>query len=359
MTRTRYESLCPVREGFQRAFVESFEDLGQVERAAYELSRNHPVDHVIAPTEKSVVAAGWIRTLLGVPGPGVEQSFCSAHKRAMKHRLREHGIAVADFEQVGSVEAIPQAAGRLRWPVVVKPVLGSGAKATHRLASEGDYERLVDSGALDALARRGLPIQVERLVPLRAEYHCDGIVRDGEVRRQAVARYVVPPLDVQRSFLGSYLVDSAGSFAGEVLDLHAKVVAALGLVDGVTHMEVFDTEAGPVVGEVAIRPGGVGIARCWHHAFGIDMWDEFVRAALGEPHLPPPPARPGVLHGWLQLPAPDHLPRLAAQVRGVIEVRSPAPTAGPGFAEVYFAGPDAAALQEIENRLCELAGHRR
>lgn len=357
ITRQKYAPLYSRQAGFDTAFVDSFEDLGQVERAAFQLARSGPVDRVIAPTEKSIVAAGWIRTLLGIPGPTVEQSLCCAHKWAMKRRLREHGLPVTDFTQVGSLDAIPAAARALGWPVIVKPVLGSGARATHLLASETDYAARRSAKELDALAGRGLPIQVERLVRLRGEYHCDGVVRDGVIRQAAVARYFTPPLDADASFIGSYLVDQTGPFARRVAGLHAKVVAALGLADAVTHLEVFDTEDGPVVGEVAIRPGGMGIARTWQHAFGVDLWEEFVRAALGEPYLPARPAPQDSLRGWLQLSAANGAAGRAAAIPGVGEVLSPAP-AGPGFIEVHFTAAGEGAMRKLSKRLGELAGRR-
>ncbi|HEX4788686.1 MAG TPA: ATP-grasp domain-containing protein [Actinospica sp.] len=352
ITRPVYAALYPESAGFDTAFVDSFEDLGQIERAAYELARRGPIEHVLAPTEKSVVAAGWIRTLLGVrPGPTVEQSLYAAHKWVMKRRLRECGLPVTDFAQAGSIDVIAEAAESVGWPVIVKPVFGSGAKCTHRLDSAAHLAAATAAGELDALAARGLPIQVERLVRLRGEYHCDGIVRDGEIRRAAVARYFVPPLATDHTYVGSHFVDQHGPFARRVLELHARVVEALGLVDGVTHLEVFETAEGPLIGEVAIRPGGIGIARSWHHAFGIDMWDEFVAAALGEPYRAPakPAEAPGV-RGWLQLVADPGLAERIRTMPNIVEVLDPSPSA-PGHLEVHFTAPGEDALTEFAEQL--------
>lgn len=356
MTRPKYAALYPEAGGFDVVFVDSFEDLGQVERAAYELARRGPIEHVLAPTEKSVVAAGWIRTVLGLPGPAVEQSMWSAHKSAMKRRLRECGVPVTDFAQVGSVQQIPGAARQLGWPVVVKPVFGSGATSTHLLASEEDYAASAADGRLATLTARGLPVQVERLVRLRGEYHCDGIVRAGRIRQAAVARYFTPPLDAEPSFIGSYLVNQDAPFARQVLRLHASVVGALSLTDGVTHMEAFDTADGPLVGEVAIRPGGMGVARNWHHAFGTDTWEQFVRAGLGEPYVPAGAARQdsGRLHGWLQLSGGDATAARAVSLPGVIEALSPSP-AGSGYAEVHFTAPDDRSMLMMSEELRALS----
>ncbi|MFI0982530.1 acetyl-CoA carboxylase biotin carboxylase subunit family protein [Streptomyces sp. NPDC021093] len=349
ITRKAYAGLYAAQE---TAFVDSFEDLSQVERAAYDLVRSGPFGHVVAATEKSIVAAGLVRSLLGLPGPTFDQSLWAAHKHAMKSRLRSAGLPVADFGQAATVDAIPQVANRLGWPVVVKPVFGSGSRCTHRLDSQEEFDARLRAGGLQDLAARRVPVQVERMVHFRNEYHCDGVVRGGRVRVAAVSRYGTPPLHTPSAYNSSHLVDQDSPFAKDVLAVHARTVEALELSDGVTHLEVFETDAGPVVGEVAVRPGGLGIARTWWHAFGIDLWEEFTRAALDEPsQLSLRPQQRAV--GRIQLPDHDGLLDRVLSLHGVIEALPPA-RSGTGHIEVHYAAADAAAAAQLNHRLFSL-----
>lgn len=201
LTRERYVSF---HEGLETAVVENFEDLTQVGTAAYELAASGPVDHVVAATEKSIVAASLIRSLLGVPGLSFDQALWTSHKRAMKDRLRTAGLPTADFSQVATVADIPSAAERIGWPVVVKPVFGSGSRSTHRLSSSRNFAVKLRSGALDDLAARGVPVLVEEQLRVLDEYHCDGLVHGGEIVSAAVSRYFDPPLDAPGNLQGSH-----------------------------------------------------------------------------------------------------------------------------------------------------------
>ncbi|WP_051828136.1 ATP-grasp domain-containing protein [Streptomyces bicolor] len=337
------------------AYVDSFADLTQVERAAYELAASGPVDHVIAATEKSVVAGGLVRTLLGVDGPGVDQSLWATHKRAMKDRLRAAGLPVTDYAQAATVDDVPRAARRTGWPVVIKPVFGAASKSTHRVASPEEFAERHRADAFADVADRRLPVQVERLVEFTHEYHCDGVVQDGEVARAAVSRYFLPPPVTTPSLNSGYVADQTDPFAQQVLALHHEVVAALGLPAGVTHLEVFRTAAGPVIGEVAIRPGGMGISRMWWHAFGVDLWEEFVRVSTGErPSRPAGPPRSGIV-GRTRLPALPGLRESVAALPGVLEVLTPEECASPGHLEAYLTAADEASAEAFIARLHTMA----
>lgn len=329
------------------ALVDSFADLTQVQRAAHELAAHGPVDHVIAATEKSVVAAGLVRGLLGVPGPGFDLSLSSAHKRAMKDVLRAAGLPVAKHAQAATISDVPRAALRTGWPVVIKPVFGVNAMHTFRvdtLEELGEHHR---AGTFADLEDLRLPIQVERAVYFSHEYHCDGVVQGGGVTHVGLSRYSTPPLGTSPYFDSGYVADQAEPFSLEVFDLHRRVVAALGLEDGVTHLEVFRTTDGPVVGEVAIRPGGCGISRLVWHAFGFDPWEELVRVSLGE--APTQPGREPLPHvvGRTRLPAVDGLLEQVAAFPGVIEVLDPEGCGSPGCLEVFFETPDEAAAEAL------------
>ncbi|MDF9817060.1 ATP-grasp domain-containing protein [Streptomyces sp. SPB162] len=352
MTRKVYADLY---RGLEVAYVDDFADLTQVEQAAYDLAAHGPLDHVVAATEKSVPAAGLVRSLLGVPGPGFGPSLWGAHKRAMKDRLLAAGLPVTDYAQAATVDDVPRAAEHTGWPVMIKPVFGAASKCTYRVDSPEEFGERHGAGDFADLADRRLPVQVERLVRFTHEYHCDGVVHAGEVARAAVSRYFLPPLRVAPHLKSGYVADQTDPFSREVLDLHRRVVAALGLPFGVTHLEVFRTGTGPVIGEVAIRPGGAGISRMWWHAFGVDLWEEFVRVSTGEPPSRPDRAPRPDTTGRSRLPALPGLRERVLALPGVLEVLTPEECASPGHLEAYFTCADETAAEAFIGRLHETA----
>ncbi len=352
MTRKVYADLYRDHE---TAYVDSFADLTQVEQAAYELAAHGPVDHVIAATEKSVVAAGLVRALLGVPGPGVDQSLWATHKRAMKDRLRAAGLPVTDYAQAATLSDVPRAAERTGWPIMIKPVFGAASKCTYRVDSEEEFRERHGSGDFADLAAGRLPIQVERLVRFTHEYHCDGVVHEGEVAHAAVSRYYLPPLRITPNLNSGYVADQKDEFSQKVLSLHHQVVATLALPAGVTHLEIFRTEAGPVIGEVAVRPGGMGISRMWWHAFGLDLWEEFARVSTGEPPSHPPRTPHPATIGRTRLPALPGLRERVLSTPGVREVLTPEECASPSHLEAYFEAPDEGSAERVIADLHRLA----
>ncbi|GAB3885709.1 hypothetical protein GCM10029964_048810 [Kibdelosporangium lantanae] len=180
--------------------VDDVTDLLQVRDKVVELRRTRPVDHVIAPSERGLQPSGYLRSFLGLPGTGWETSNLFSNKYAMKRRLAEAGLPVAPFTDLPSLADLPSRADHLGWPVVVKPVLGAAARDTHVLADAASF------AALDApgLRTTRYPLILERFVDVEAEFHCDGVVQDGEVLFEPVSRYVLPPLRRRHQVSGSY-----------------------------------------------------------------------------------------------------------------------------------------------------------
>ncbi|MEU8779520.1 hypothetical protein [Streptomyces sp. NPDC048606] len=91
------------------------------------------------------------------------------------------------------------------------------------------------------------------------------------------------------------------------------------------------------------------------HARGVDLWDELLRAALGEPMSPPSHGpNPGIV-ARTQLPAAEGLVRKASALPGVLEARGP-DHGGTANLEVYFESPDEAGAESTRRQLRGIAG---
>ncbi|MEU5515734.1 hypothetical protein AB0H65_15150 [Streptomyces griseoaurantiacus] len=264
-------------------FVEDIADLTVVRRVALDLWARGPVDHVVAPSERSLPAGGYLRSFLGLPGIGFETANRFSNKAVMKAALGAAGLPVAPHRVIASLDGAPAAAAELGWPVVLKPALGTGSMNTFALASPAALEALLGSPEAEGLRRASCPLLVERFVEMEGEYHCDGVVSDGEVAFAAVQRYFMPLLGQTDAFTGSYLLPEDDPAVSAVRALHRATATALGLTDGVTHMEVFGTEEGFVIGEISCRPAGGGIVDAVRMKYGVDLWRVFMDTSLGRP----------------------------------------------------------------------------
>ncbi|MER5639473.1 ATP-grasp domain-containing protein [Kitasatospora sp. NPDC002227] len=280
ITSPNYRSFY--REGTDVTFVDNVEDLTQVRLAALEVRRRNAFEHVVSPSEYSLQAAGYVRSYFGVPGVGYETANAFSNKYVMKQRLRDAGLPVARFRPLAQLGDVAGAARELGWPVVVKPAIGGGSEDIFAVRSEEELAELLVSERTASLRNSPYPMLAEEFVDIETEFHCDGAVVGGEVRFASVSKYFTPLLQAVGKLVGSYTVPLDDPSAKEIHDLHAQVVAALGLRDGVTHLEVFKVAGGLLVGEISCRPGGGGIADLVAAHHGVDPWHVLIETSLGE-----------------------------------------------------------------------------
>lgn len=254
----------------------------QVKEAFGRIASGRKVDRLFTPFERHQAIGGYIRQLFGVPGRDFQTCLNFSSKLTMKQLYKDAGIPTADFAVANNISAIEQAADRVGFPVIVKPIIGGGAINVVALQNTDDAREFCQSDQrAQSLQALGLPILVEKLVQIDAEYHCDGVVVDGTPVFQAVSVYLEPLLSCDEARNGSTLLPHQHPDESEVKAFHEAAIGALNLVDGVTHLELFKTKEGWLCGEIAARVAGGGIPDAIRMRHGIDLWEVDTQIALG------------------------------------------------------------------------------
>ena len=223
-----------------------------------------------------------MRMLLGLPGISFEIANIMTNKFVMKQILAAAGVPVTPFRLLLSLNDMPLSVQHANWPLVLKPIFGTGSFGTHIFHSPKEAQKFLDSSRSNLLRASMVPFIIEEAVDYLWEFHCDGIVRDGEVIFATASRYFGSLLGLTGKPNGSCTIPSESADFHAILSLHRATVAATGLRNGVTHMEGYRTVNGHLVGEIACRPGGGGITDLVRAQYGIDLWDAFMRSSLGE-----------------------------------------------------------------------------
>ncbi|MFI6094748.1 ATP-grasp domain-containing protein [Lentzea sp. NPDC051213] len=260
--------------------VDSVRDTEQVRRAALEVLREREIDRVLAPFELGLPVAGYLRSYFGLPGMGYETANAFANKYVMKQRMAAAGLPTASFRIAYGLGGVAAKAEEIGWPVVVKPVIGGGSIDVVVLSDAEHLARFARSPEAGTVRALDVPLIVEEYVEMDGEYHCDGIVQDGEIRFVSPSLYFTPVLD-RVGNLGSFCLQEDHEDRAEIVALHARAVRALGLESGVTHMEIFRTPRGLIVGEIACRPGGGGVVGAIELQHGVDLWRALLLTSLG------------------------------------------------------------------------------
>src|SRR5262249_25163687 len=169
-------------------------------------------------------------------------------KRAMRERLAELGGPVPRGAPVSTVAEVAAFGDRLGWPVVLKAARGGyDGKGVWVLRTAAQAASIVDSG---------VPLIVEEHVRLRREL--SALVARSPFG-QGAAWPVVQTVQ-EGGICVRVLAPAPGlddDLAAQAQSLAMKVAAELGVV-GVLAVELFETGAGLVVNELAMRPHNSG-----------------------------------------------------------------------------------------------------
>ncbi|GEK22848.1 ATP-grasp domain-containing protein [Cellulomonas xylanilytica] len=261
--------------------VESIRDTTEVLRAVRRVSASRPVDRVVSPVEFGVATAGFLRSSLGIPGESFDVGLAFSDKFLMKRRLAEAGVRTARFTRVFDPADVGAAGDGLGWPVIVKPSVGALCMDVARIDGPDEAIAWATGPVGERLRADGMPVAVEQYVAMDQEFHVDAVVRAGEVLFATVSIYFAPLLGQIDDFDGSWIVPHDHPDHAEALALATRSVDALGLRDGIAHVELFRSADGFRVGEAACRPPGGGIVDAVRHQHGVDLWEAYWSVALG------------------------------------------------------------------------------
>ncbi|MFD6528745.1 acetyl-CoA carboxylase biotin carboxylase subunit family protein [Streptomyces sp. NPDC060184] len=238
--------------------------------------RNHPISRVIAVHERAVLLAAEMRSKFGLAGMDLDTATRFRDKVRMKDAVRAADAAtVPDFAPLDTVEDLE----KVDWSTgrkVIKSRTGLAAKDLYIVETLEEARRVV--GGLDL---SGSHYEVEEFVKGQI-YHCDSVVRDGGIVFSSVGKYLADPASYRPgSIFGTVLVGES-ELVRRITALNTRVLAALGLKDGTTHLELFHTEADELVFcEVAGRPPGGIIPPVIQAQYGFDIVEAQIRIDAG------------------------------------------------------------------------------
>ena len=234
------------------------------------------IDRVESLWEPLMVLAARLREALGVPGLGVADTIPFRDKEAMKLKLDAAGIRTPRHVAATSVGAVWEAAERIGFPVIVKPIAGAGSADTYRCDSPDELR--------DVLPRVAhVPsVSVEEFID-GEEYTFDTVTIDGRIAYYNVAWYRPRPLIARSNeWISPQVValrdpDATSLAAG--VRMGVEVIRALGFERGFTHMEWYRKADGEVVfGEIGARPPGAHQVDQMNFACDFDVFREWARA---------------------------------------------------------------------------------
>jgi biotin carboxylase len=316
---------------------------------------------VVALAERTVLVAARLREAFALAGndPGI--ALRCADKVEMKRAMDAAGLPVAPWREVRQDSSARELVGALGLPIVLKPRRDSGGRGQCKLLDEASLAA--------ALARHVAGGGFEEGYGWLAEGWLDGVemsiesfVHAGRPSFQSPTEYFVPR---HANIVPAQLT---GEEWRALSAFNTRALSALQVERGITHLELFLTAAGPVFGELAIRPPGGRLMTLLRRAWGFDPWEAMLRLELGEgypfPLAPERTAGVFVLHpgsgrvtnirGLEEARALPHVRRIALKVAQGHSITERMGT-GQDIGSIHAEGPDrdavAAALSAARERL--------
>jgi biotin carboxylase len=241
-------------------------------------------DAVLTVYEHALVHASVLARLLGARGIPPEIAVRFRDKWLQKQAISGAGLRTARsalIEDIAYPDELPELD---TWPRVFKPAFGVGTQLTTVVQDQ--------AGLREAAVRfyRSAPrnrTYVAEEFSRGEEWSADGVVFRGEVAFLSVATYEEPclaMLDRNAPITYRRFDPEADADVFRLADPFVRgCIAALGLTEGVFHMELFhDRETGELTfGECAARRGAALVGEEVRFKFNVDLGEEAVRVALG------------------------------------------------------------------------------
>ncbi len=245
------------------------------------LRRRHGAPYrIVGILELMMVTLAQARARYGVAGTSVETAELFREKARMKEALGAAGLPVAQHRLLTSETQAAAFAEQVGFPLILKPPAGMGAKATFRVSTTAELLRAIRGLGVN----RCSPVLAEEMLR-GSEHSFETITVGGEPRVFSISDYLPGCLEVletpwiQWAVVLPREVDTPRAERARKLGFAA--VKALGLEDGMTHMEWFERADGSLaIGEIAARPPGAQLLHMTGVVHDIDVYRAWARAVV-------------------------------------------------------------------------------
>ncbi|MEU9050139.1 ATP-grasp domain-containing protein [Streptomyces sp. NPDC048384] len=214
-----------------------------------------------------------------------ESALAAGDKAAFHAVAASCGITGYGWTASDNPEEVAAKAAELRFPLVVKPVDGSGSKGVTRVTASGDLPAAVAYARSYSVSQTVIAEEFVQGRPLAIEV----FMRDGRALLTCIKdKEFINGTFVVRRLCTAQLPSETHSRLETTVE---RLCRALGIADGPANFDaVLGTDGQERVIEANTRLGGDGVPRLLAAAYGVDVVRALIALALGESfdsHLAP------------------------------------------------------------------------
>lgn len=274
-----WEDIASSYEDHSNATFYSDYENDKVVKDVYALCKSQKPTTIVTTSELDVIRIAQIREIFDIEGQNVESANLFRDKIKMKEKVAQAGIRVPAFIHATKATDILQFIDEHGYPVIIKPVDGAGTVGVTRINNEIELDEFLSKNLVKSL-------DVESFIDGQL-FHVDGLIYEGEVKfiwPHAYNSTCTLGFD-NGNHMGSYMLDSDKPITNRLIQFTKNVLKALKTPSLATfHCEVFhSTDDDLVLCEIACRLGGGRIVPALNAAYGVDLYEYWVKGQVGIP----------------------------------------------------------------------------
>ncbi|MGW5868295.1 ATP-grasp domain-containing protein [Streptomyces sp. NPDC055239] len=250
------------------------------------LAERHDLDGVVTWDEYLLVPTARLARALDLPWPSVEVMRACRNKAVARTLFARHGVPSAASISARTLSEVRLAATTVGYPAVLKPAAFAGAIGVIRVDGPEELPAAFTFASAGASrSREDTGVLVEEYLD-GPEVSIECVTHRGVTTAVAVNRKQLGPAPYFDQI--GHTVDAADPLLAQVAPAAAAAVKALGITDGVQHVELRLVDGRPRLIEVNARLAGDMIGHLVRLSTGIDLPKAAADLACGRtPDLTP------------------------------------------------------------------------
>ena len=255
-------------------------DLNDCDALIRAVGQTGRIDGVVSMAEAGVRAAAKISARLGLPSISEEAAANATSKAAMRRLWQRIEPFSTAFRVVSTLDQAQRAAQQFgHFPLIVKPDRSLGGSRGVTRVERADqideaFRGAQAGGLLDS------DVVIEHCVEGN-EHSAEVLIWKGQTSVLCIGQKIKSLFPHRVDVSVQYPAQLSAAEEARVAEMCHAAVSALGLTQGVAHVEFACTERGPVLFELGARCGGGHTPQIAHRVCGVNEFVEACRMACG------------------------------------------------------------------------------
>lgn len=217
---------------------------------------------VIAGKESAVLPTQLAQTFFHTRNRTLNQVNRCRDKLEMKNFLKDFDISMTSFSSLENTD-FEKLVTTFGLPLVMKQKCSSGSRGVHFCETRECFE-----------SYNSQDYYVEKFIDME-EASIESFIHNGEIIFTNITRYL------RKKLINVVPANFYEGLANHILEVNKKVVDALGIEFGMTHLEVYFNQDHVLFGEIALRPPGGYIMDLIKKSYHFNPWELYCCCELG------------------------------------------------------------------------------